>query len=1811
MTTTSELLAAVTEANGCDGAQTITLAAGTYDPGALTLTDSVTLRGVDPTSRPVLSYDGSLPGAFGPGAVFVQDNERGNISGETFAFHDIDFVQDGDGRSQMMRIWNNDLELTNVSIQGKSPDNTNLGFGVRVINGNATVDNVSIDSVRGTGVWVDGSLTGSDLTVTNTGSSGVDLGPPDTGDPAIDITGFEVADVGLASTSSDGITIGGSVTGSITNLDLRSGPRDGLFVSDPRGLTVETATIGGTDAADGFDGNGIDTGSSTTSMSLTEATISGNDVGIDTEGRIDLDEVDITNNRVGLDVTERATSELRVVDVTGNAGGDCRFGRGGGIVDLGGNTDSDDSCGFSTAPLLEDRTLDVTVEFVGPASEEIAFGATIDVTGADQVTESAPLDIDGTWPLAGSDCGGFLSDWFEFTRPTCSASFDLRVPVGGELTLDAEALGDFDRVLFSGDCTAVDPDDLGAPTAVVDVTSAATCHLAVARLSSTVSDGTGAVVQISQRWIGDPDGAPTPAVRVEPATSAGGGVDIGLDEPIPARQCRPPGPTESANDVLDECRSETLPCPVGEVGCETFTNIDVGAGDELVVSVAPATGWLSTLSGDCAADGTTVALTNGDLLRCEIVHVQTSQPAAVAVEWTINNDLDVFGPLGPRREIDVEVDIGAPGGPVVDSIPYDPFPPQDQQDLNCSQPSFPNADLPATCRTVIGLDTGETTIAFENQFEVFFALDDIDGCAVRTIDLDAGDLVTCRVDLTPQPPAFATDPAPRVVAEGSGPTPTRIAVDLIFDTPTPPGYAVETVGLTTGVYDVDTAGELQQGRLADVVGASGLETLPTGTTASTVWVDIDADTVPESPDAGLIVQIEEVDTGRRVRIHVTVVDDDEATTVTAQFTDGPLPLANRFDFDAGSDDPVSFVWTLARAGLSDTVFTTSDPQLDIVQVDEGLNTLSVYGVRADGSLTATASAEVTVEPTTLQLATTSAQEGDTFAPADSEPFVATGTLARNVDLDVVLSDADPLPTNAVRADVSTACFGNADVAFTDDEVRVGGIPRPLAIVACADDDIERDQVVALELVEPSTGAVILDALLTIVDDDRYDIAPILVREGGVSENPVLGVPQYSSVSNIIDIDVSTPAWYDDAPVRYELIDRNPVTGTCSRGIFDADNGASVGLSTTPPLNLTNSVARESGEPAPRLVVCGDSRIEGSSFLTLEVEAPDGSVDRAQVIVADDDVPPAIITTSLLFDEPTGVSAAIIKATIDLEPATFPRQVVATWLGVTDGAAAGACINGSVLPADFEVAPPKLIDIPAGASSIDIPIRVCANTISDPDGGLVLALSVPPSTPDEVLNPIDVAVIPAAIADVQAPRVAATGVKIDEGDSGTSMATITLVASGVGKVGVEYQTLGVTAQPGSDFVETSGSIPLTDAPWVRQIEVPIVGDVIDENDERLLVALQSSQALIDPTVQIEIVDDDVVSLIVDDIDVAEGEPANVAVRLSNPSDRPIGVGWETVDGTASSPSDYVADAGGFVFAPGETIEVLEVDTVDGEPLEFDESFQIFAAADGGLTATGEVTIINDGLPEIVGGTDIIIAVPSGTTRPTEVTWFLDAVDERDGPLPVGCDPTSGAGFTVGRTPVNCTATDSRGNQTTAVFDVIVSEFQGIFVGLPGGDQQRRFQPGAQVEFTGLGFDPGRRTIVELRSDPVVLGTFVADDTGSVDARVVIPADTPAGEHTLAMFDAGDTSRQVLVTIEVGPDAPTTPAAPPAAPPIDDEPGTGTPPGNPTIPPGGLPATGVTTTVIGGLAAALLAVGAVLAATGRRRSTRRLRRLPPNG
>ncbi|TML03354.1 MAG: HYR domain-containing protein [Actinobacteria bacterium] len=54
----------------------------------------------------------------------------------------------------------------------------------------------------------------------------------------------------------------------------------------------------------------------------------------------------------------------------------------------------------------------------------------------------------------------------------------------------------------------------------------------------------------------------------------------------------------------------------------------------------------------------------------------------------------------------------------------------------------------------------------------------------------------------------------------------------------------------------------------------------------------------------------------------------------------------------------------------------------------------------------------------------------------------------------------------------------------------------------------------------------------------------------------------------------------------------------------------------------------------------------------------------------------------------------------------------------------------------------------------------------------------------------------------------------------------------------------------------------------------------------------------------------------------------------------------------------------------------------------------------------------------------------------VTYVVTAQDDADGALPVTCRPSSGSWFSIGRTRVRCSATDTSGNESAIIFVVAV-------------------------------------------------------------------------------------------------------------------------------------------------------------------------------
>ncbi|HSY51697.1 MAG TPA: ELWxxDGT repeat protein [Thermoanaerobaculia bacterium] len=109
-----------------------------------------------------------------------------------------------------------------------------------------------------------------------------------------------------------------------------------------------------------------------------------------------------------------------------------------------------------------------------------------------------------------------------------------------------------------------------------------------------------------------------------------------------------------------------------------------------------------------------------------------------------------------------------------------------------------------------------------------------------------------------------------------------------------------------------------------------------------------------------------------------------------------------------------------------------------------------------------------------------------------------------------------------------------------------------------------------------------------------------------------------------------------------------------------------------------------------------------------------------------------------------------------------------------------------------------------------------------------------------------------------PRLTINDIRVPEGDSGTTAArfTVSLSAASAQTVTVDYATSDGTATAGSDYDAVSGTLTFAAGETSKNIDVPVRGDVIPENNETFLVTLRNaSGAALAKASGFAIIDDD--------------------------------------------------------------------------------------------------------------------------------------------------------------------------------------------------------------------------------------------------------------------------------------------------------------------------------------------------------------------
>lgn len=223
-----------------------------------------------------------------------------------------------------------------------------------------------------------------------------------------------------------------------------------------------------------------------------------------------------------------------------------------------------------------------------------------------------------------------------------------------------------------------------------------------------------------------------------------------------------------------------------------------------------------------------------------------------------------------------------------------------------------------------------------------------------------------------------------------------------------------------------------------------------------------------------------------------------------------------------------------------------------------------------------------------------------------------------------------------------------------------------------------------------------------------------------------------------------------------------------------------------------------------------------------------------------------------------------------------------------------------------------------------------------------------------------------------PVFSINNVTLTEGDTGTANATFTVTLSGASSqtVTVNYATANGTATAPADYTNTSGTLTFAPGVITQSINVPVVGDLIDELDETFTVTLSNPAGgtIGTGTGTGTITDNDTSLITINDVGVSEnGGPAVFSVSLSTSNSRTVTVSYTTADNTATAGSDYTTTAGTLTWAAGDTsAKAINVPILDDAIVEGPETFfvNLSGATNASISdAQGIGTITDNDQPKI--------------------------------------------------------------------------------------------------------------------------------------------------------------------------------------------------------------------------------------------------------
>jgi hypothetical protein len=576
-----------------------------------------------------------------------------------------------------------------------------------------------------------------------------------------------------------------------------------------------------------------------------------------------------------------------------------------------------------------------------------------------------------------------------------------------------------------------------------------------------------------------------------------------------------------------------------------------------------------------------------------------------------------------------------------------------------------------------------------------------------------------------------------------------------------------------------------------------------------------------------------------------------------------------------------------------------------------------------------------------------------------------GEPANNASFQIQLSGKSATEITVNYTTVNGTAIAGSDFTSTSGQLTFAAgstTPQTILVPITPDNIFEPDETFTLQL-SNAIGASISSPFTTTILND--DVLPTITIAAGVNAqepntNGTFILNRTGDTTSALTVNLATPM--DTAT---NGVDFQTIATTATFAI-----GSSSTIVDVKPID--------------------DDIYEGTETIVLALQAAStyllGAATNAEISLIDNEtIPTLTITpaTQTIIEKNTGDTAnnASFQVQLSGKSATAITVNYSTVNGTATAGSDFTPTSGQLTFAPSTITPQTIL-VPITPDNIFEPDETFSIQLTNPIGAIVSSPATVSILNDDVLPIITIAVG----VNAQEPTTPGTFILQRTGDLTSALTVNLITTSGSGTETIDYQAIATTAifAPGSNSAT---------------VEVKPIDDDIYEGNERVGVLIKTGSNYSigsSASAEISIEDNETIPTLTitpTTQAIAEkniGDPANSAslqVQLSGKSATAITVDYSTINGTATSGSDFTATTGKLTFAPGSLSQTILVPIAPDNTFEPDETFSI--------QLTNPITV---GASEAIGAT-ISTTSATATIQNDDVLPTVSIVSIDNSNLPI--------------------------------------------------------------------------------------------------------------------------------------------------------------------------------------------------------------------